>query len=108
MTRDGAAIAEGDNDRVIRETRLNVDWAKPGELAQSRRGFGHVADLVFEGTPTRTRQEQVDGLTRLRALARVSGGAQGLSISISAERDTLLPALELVADAVKNPLLPQC
>ena len=87
--------------------RMEVDWARPGELAQTRRGYGHVADLLFEGTTTRTRQQQIDALTALRAVVHVNGGSQGLSLSISAERSTLLAALELVADALKNPLLPQ-
>ena len=86
--------------------QLQLRW---GERAAqyARRGGFMVDSLLFDGSAARTRQQIQDELLRLKASAHVGGGDQGATISISAERDTLIPALMLVAEVLRNPLFPQ-
>jgi zinc protease len=85
--------------------QMQLRW---GERATqyARRGGFLVSWLMFDGSTTRTRQQVQDELLRLKASANITGGDQGASISLSAERDTLIPALKLLADVLQNPRLP--
>ena len=85
--------------------QMQLRW---GERAAqyARRGGFLVSWLMFDGSTTRTRQQIQDELLRLNANANFSGGDQGASISLRAERDTLIPALKLLADVLQNPRLP--
>ena len=60
-----------------------------------------------EGSANLTRQQLQDALIRLRASLSISSEDQGATVFLSAERDTLLPALRVAADALRRPLLPQ-
>lgn len=85
--------------------QMQLRW---GERAAqyARRGGFLVSWLMFDGSTTRTRQQIQDELLRLKATANINGGDQGASINLSAERDTLIPALKLLADVLQNPRLP--
>lgn len=72
-----------------------------------RRGTGIVGALMNEGSTGYTKQQLQDALIKLRAGLNVSSYDQGASIYLSAERDTLLPALRVLADTLRRPLLPQ-
>jgi len=66
-----------------------------------------VGQLMDEGSAGYTKQQLQDALIKLRASFNVVSYDQGATITLSAERDTLLPALRVVADALRKPLLPQ-
>ena len=66
-----------------------------------------VGPLMIEGSADYSRQQLTDLVVKLGADMEISGDAQGATITVSAERDTLLPALRMLADLLRHPLLPQ-
>ncbi|MBV8379326.1 MAG: insulinase family protein [Paucibacter sp.] len=84
---------------------MNLRW---GEARATTLALGTdaVDDMLMEGSEHYDRQKIRDELVRLKATASVSGGNQGATLVISAERDTLLDALALMADVMQHPLFP--
>ncbi|MDR7271470.1 zinc protease [Pelomonas saccharophila] len=72
-----------------------------------RNGTGMVGSLMDEGSSGYTKQQLQDAMIKLRANLNVTSYDQGATIFLSAERDTLLPALRVAADALRKPLFPQ-
>ena len=69
---------------------------------------GHIPTLVgamlSRGTTTLTRQQIQDSLARLKAQVGISAtGANGAQVSVTTTRESLIPALELVAQQLRNP-----
>ncbi len=73
----------------------------------ARNGTGLVAALMNEGSAGYTKQQLQDALIQLRANLNIASEDQGATVLLSAERDTLLPALRVVADVLRRPLFPQ-
>ena len=73
----------------------------------ARHGTAMVGQLMDEGSEGFTKQQLQDALIKLRASLSISSHDQGATVYVSAERDTLLPALFVVADALRRPTLPQ-
>ena len=90
-------------DSVVLTMRLR--WAEARTVAMALEA-GSVAPLMFEGTANRTRQQVQDESVRLKGGFTISGDAQGASIQLQAERDTLLPMLALLREVLREPLLP--
>jgi zinc protease len=86
--------------------QMQLRWGER-DATFARNGTGLVGQLMDEGSAGYTRQQLQDALIKLRASFSVTSYDQGASIFISAERDTLLPALRVAADALRRPLLPQ-
>ncbi len=86
--------------------QMQLRWGER-DATFARNGTGLVGQLMDEGSAGYTRQQLQDALIKLRATFNVSSYDQGASIYLGAERDTLLPALRVVADALRKPLLPQ-
>ncbi|HEY4081244.1 MAG TPA: pitrilysin family protein [Burkholderiaceae bacterium] len=86
--------------------QLQLRWGEP-RVTTAALGTNMIDDLSFEGTPTWDKQKLRDELVRLKADVNLNGGNQGATLSISAERDTLLEALKVAADVMQHPLLPQ-
>lgn len=86
--------------------QIHLRWGER-DATHVRKGTGMVGRLMDEGSTTTTRQQLQDALIKLRASFNVSSYDQGASIYLSAERDTLLPALRVAADALRNPTFPQ-
>ncbi|MFG6415343.1 M16 family metallopeptidase [Roseateles sp. DC23W] len=72
-----------------------------------RKGTGMIGSLMNEGSAGYSKQQLQDALIKLRAGLNVSSYDQGATLYLSAERDTLLPALHVLADVLRRPLLPQ-
>jgi zinc protease len=85
--------------------QLQLRWGER-DATFARRGTGLVGALLDEGSATATRQQLQDALIKLRAGFNVVSDGQGATLLLSAERDTLLPALRLAADALRRPTLP--
>jgi zinc protease len=85
--------------------QMSLRWGSQ-EQTFPIRGTDMVASLLFEGSQRYSKQQLQDELLRLRASLNVSSGDQGATVSLTAERDTLLPALRIAADMLRNPLLP--
>lgn len=86
--------------------RMQLRWGER-DATFARNGTGLVGQLMDEGSANLTRQQLQDALIRLRASLSISSEDQGATVFLSAERDTLLPALRVAADALRRPLLPQ-
>ena len=65
-----------------------------------------AADMLTKGTAKHTRQQFQDELDKLKARVSISGGATQANVSIETTRDNLIPALKLVAEALKQPIFP--
>ena len=78
--------------------------------AQRLFGSGDVPDflaaMLDKGTATLSRQQVQDRLDELQADVGFSTGAGRLTVRVQTRRATLIPALELVAQMLKNPALP--
>jgi zinc protease len=86
--------------------QMQLRWGER-DATYARNGTGMVGQLMDEGSAGYTKQQLQDALIKLRASFNVSSYDQGATIFVSAERDTLLPALRVVADALRRPNLPQ-
>ena len=86
--------------------QMQLRWGER-DATYARNGTGMVGQLMDEGSAGYTKQHLQDALIKLRANLNVTSYDQGATIFISAERDTLLPALRVAADALRKPLLPQ-
>lgn len=62
-----------------------------------------AADMLNKGTKNKTRQQFQDELDKLKARVSISGESSQANISIETTKENLVPALKLVADALKNP-----
>lgn len=86
--------------------RLQLRWGER-DATFARNGTGLVGQLMDEGSANLTRQQLQDALIKLRASLSIGSDDQGATVFMSAERDTLLPALRVAADALRRPTLPQ-
>lgn len=65
-----------------------------------------AADMLTKGTAKHTRQQFQDELDKLKARVSISGGPTQANVSIETTKDNLIPALKLVAEALKQPIFP--
>jgi len=62
-----------------------------------------AADILSKGTKTKTRQQFQDELDKIKARVSISGGPTQANVSIETTRENLIPAMKLVAEALKQP-----
>ncbi|MFG6428691.1 M16 family metallopeptidase [Roseateles sp. LYH14W] len=86
--------------------QMQLRWGER-DATFARNGTGMIGSLMNEGSGNLTKQQLQDALIKLRAGLNIAGYDQGATIFLSAERDTLLPALRVVADVLRRPNLPQ-
>lgn len=86
--------------------QMQLRWGER-DATFARNGTGLVGQLMDEGSASYTRQQLQDALIKLRANLSISSYDQGATIFLSAERDTLIPALRVAADALRRPRFPQ-
>ncbi len=84
---------------------LQLRWGERNETFK-RHGTNYVGDLMPEGSEHYSKQELADALQKLKASMNISSADQGLTVSIDAEKDTLLDVLKIAADVLEHPLLP--
>ncbi|RXK52486.1 M16 family metallopeptidase [Aquirufa rosea] len=65
-----------------------------------------AADMLTKGTTKHTRQQFQDELDKLKARVSITGGPTQANVSIETTRENLVPALKLVAEALKTPVFP--
>lgn len=87
--------------------KMEVEWGRRDAALGQRLGFAETGALVLDGSTSRDRQALADELLRLKTQVRIEGHPQGWRLTMTSERDQLLPALAVVADALKNPALPE-
>lgn len=86
--------------------QMQLRWGER-DATFARNGTGLVGQLMSEGSAGFTKQQLQDALIKLRANLSITSYDQGATVFISAERDTLLPALRVAADVLRRPNLPQ-
>lgn len=86
--------------------QMQLRWGER-DATFARNGTGMVGQLMSEGSAGYDKQQLQDALIKLRAGLNIVSYDQGATIFLSAERDTLLPALRVVADTLRRPQLPQ-
>jgi zinc protease len=63
-----------------------------------------VGAMLSRGTTTLTRQQVADSLAKLKATVGISAtGANGVQVAVTTTRESLIPALELVAQQLRSP-----
>ena len=82
-----------------------LNWGSQRETVPLR-GTTMVAELMGEGSTTMNRQQIQDALVQWHAGMTITSGNQFARVTITAERDTLVPALKLVFDVLRHPALP--
>lgn len=86
--------------------QMQLRWGERN-ATYARNGTGMVGSLMDEGSAGYTKQQLQDAMIKLRANLNITSYDQGATVFLSAERDTLLPALRVAADALRKPLFPQ-
>jgi zinc protease len=86
--------------------KMQLRWGER-DAAFARNVARLVGPLILDGSAGYTRQQLRDLVVKLGADLELTGDEQGATITVSAERDTLLPALRAAADLLRHPLLPQ-
>lgn len=86
--------------------QMQLRWGER-KATYARNGTGMVGPLMNEGSAQLSKQQLQDALIKLRASLNISSYDQGATLFLSAERDTLLPALKVAAEVLRHPLLPQ-
>ena len=75
-------------------------WADPPGLAGAA---GMTADMLTEGTKTRSAQQIARETEALGATLASGGGLESTSVTLNVMPDKLVPALEIMADVTENP-----
>jgi zinc protease len=76
-------------------------WADPPGLAGAT---GMTADMVTEGTPTRSAPEIARQIEALGATLDTGSGLESASVTLNAMTDKLAQALPIMADVTRNPV----
>ncbi len=87
------------------QLQMQLRWGERN-ATYARRGTDLIGPLMFEGSRSLARQQLQDALIKLNANLQISSGDQGATIALTAEKDSLLPALKIAAALVQQPLLP--
>ncbi|UXH77271.1 M16 family metallopeptidase [Roseateles amylovorans] len=86
--------------------QMKLRWGERRETFQHL-GTEVVASLMSEGAVGLSKQALQDRLIQLKANLNIRSGDQGAELVISAEQDTLIDALQVAAELMQRPLLPQ-
>ncbi|MES2047025.1 MAG: pitrilysin family protein, partial [Pseudomonadota bacterium] len=87
---------------VVMALRMGTDESLKGKAQTGQ----FAARLLMSGTERLSRQEIKDGFDKLKAQVSVSGGAEGVSVSITATRENLPAAMDLMAEVLKKSTFP--
>ncbi|MDT8998660.1 pitrilysin family protein [Paucibacter sp. APW11] len=85
--------------------QLQLRWGEP-RATTAALGTTMVGQLLAEGSTHWDKQKLRDEMVRLKANLNVSAGNQGATLYLSAERDTLIEALRIAAELMREPRLP--
>jgi zinc protease len=84
---------------------INLRWASQRETVPML-GTTMAGELLIEGSSSMTRQQMEDRLVHLNASLQAVSGNQEVTLTIRAEKDTLLEAMKLGIDMLRHPTLP--
>jgi zinc protease len=86
---------------------MRARWGERSLALAEGSAYEVLGDLILEGSTTRDRQALQDRLLQLKTTASVSSGMQGWALTLNSDRANLIPALEVLAEALQNPALPE-
>ncbi len=86
--------------------RMTLRFGDEKSLLGTSTAADLAADMLTKGTAKHTRQQFQDELDKLKARVSISGSATQANVSIETTRENLVPALKLVAEALKTPVFP--
>ncbi|MDO9193063.1 MAG: pitrilysin family protein, partial [Undibacterium sp.] len=87
---------------VVMQLRMGTDEALRGKAQTGQ----FTAGMLMSGTERLSRQEIKDAFDKLKAQVNVNGNAEGVSASITATRENLPAALDLLAEVLKKSTFP--
>jgi len=87
------------------QLRMQLRWGERN-TTYARRGTDLIGPLLPEGSRGYGKQQLQDALIKLNAHLQISSGDQGATMALTAEKDSLLPALKIAANLLQQPLLP--
>ena len=85
------------------EVNLALHFGALDNLRGQRVAGSGVAPMLSTGTTTKTRAQLADAFDALKTDWSVTGSATGANATLTTKRDTLLPALELLAEVLRKP-----
>ena len=85
------------------EVSLALHFGALDNLLGQRVAGSGVAPMMATGTATKTRAQLADAFDALKTDWSVNGSANGASAGLTTKRETLLPALELLAEVLRKP-----
>jgi zinc protease len=89
------------------EVSLALHFGSEASLRGQRTAADVAAGLVGTGTRSKTRAQLSDAFDALKTEWSVQGGQGGASAGLSSKRDTVVPALTLLAEVLRQPSFPQ-
>ncbi|HEX5008212.1 MAG TPA: pitrilysin family protein [Hyphomonadaceae bacterium] len=92
------------HDAPLVSVRMMLDTGYPADLSTVKDGLGGLtANLLDEGTTTRSGLQIADELDRLGAAVLVGGGGETTTIEMSSLTVTLDQVMAIWADVIRNP-----
>ncbi|GHF95911.1 peptidase M16 [Deinococcus piscis] len=92
-------------DRV--QLQLALDYGTPETVRQAGAAPDFLGELLTRGSAGLTRQQLRDRLEAINTNLSVSGGAEGLVVSLDTERQHLPEALDLLRSVLREPTFPE-
>jgi zinc protease len=92
------------HDAPLVSVRMMLDTGYPGDLSTVKDGLGSLtANLLDEGTTTRSALQIADELDRLGAAVLVGGGGEQTMVEMSSLTVTLDQVMAIWSDVIRNP-----
>jgi zinc protease len=86
--------------------RMTLRFGDEKSLLGTSTAADLASDMLTKGTAKHTRQQFQDELDKLKARVSISGSPFQANVSIETTRENLIPAMQLVAEALKQPVFP--
>lgn len=85
---------------------MRIHFGDENSLQNQSSAANLCAGMLMRGTLTRSRDAVEAELDRMRVRLHLGGSAEGVGLSLEGGRESLLPALILVADLLQHPSFP--
>ena len=86
---------------------LSLHFGREDNLKGQEMAAQMAGSMLMRGTKNRTRQQIQDELSKLKTTLNVNGSLTGASATITTTRANLKPALDLLAEILKEPAFPE-
>ncbi|GAB4185081.1 MAG: pitrilysin family protein [Thermoflexibacter sp.] len=86
--------------------RMTLRFGDLQSLKNKSTAASYAARMLDKGTKNKTRQQIKDEFDKLKARVSIFGGATQASVNIETTRENLIPAINLLAEVLKEPSFP--